>query len=208
MPAPESSQKCAYCAQHFNAPSTFELKADLTGFIWRTPEIEIAQARIEDGIWRLYVNGAQRPAISMLAIRRDGRYSVALLDEALDKIATVVVRLDPTQLPRSKRFIAVVNDDAQTVMVIHGDGPTGYHLVNKLGDVLALASPKEGFALTGLDVLLTGASYGGRPVEFFAILLAVILARLSEPSCSFADIDHLCLDAAAQDLQGSDPNEA
>lgn len=207
MPAPELSETCAYCAQRFDAPSTFELRADLTGFVWRTPKMEIAQARIEDGIWRLYANGSQRPAISMLAIRRDGRYTVALLDEALDKIATVVVRLENTQLARSKRFIAVVNDDHQTVMVIHGDGPTGYHLVNKLGDVLALASPKDGFALSGLDVLLTGARSASKPLEIFAILLAVVLSRVSESSCSFADIDHLCLDAT-EDLQSSDPNDA
>ena len=207
LPAPQLSEKCAYCGQSFDAPSTFELKATPTTFSWQTHGTELAEARIEDGIWRLYRGSQPKPFISMLAIRRDDSFTAALLDQDLIKIATVVVRVEEGVTKNSKRYLGVVNDDTQTMVVIHGDGPTGYHFVNRLGDVLALASPRYGGALAGLDVLVTNAGYPWRPLEFFATLLALVLARVSSGSCDFSDIDHLCLDNT-DDYQGSDPNEA
>ncbi len=183
-----------------------------TSFSWIAGETELAEARIEDGIWRLYSQNSEKPVISLLAIRRENKFTAALLDRDLARVANVVVRVrDPKiELSRAKtesnRFVAVVNDELRTVLVIHGDGPTGFHFVNRLGDVVALASPREGFILSGFDALITGGSYEFRPLELFSILLSLMLAQLSSPEVDFTDIDHLCIDESS-DLEGSGSEE-
>lgn len=206
LPAPNDSTACAYCGQHYNAPCTFELVPGRTSFIWRTAAVDLAEARIEDGIWRLYAPSAQRPQVSMLAIRRESRYTVALLDQDLNKLATVIVRCDDFSSNASKRFLAVVNDDSKTNVVVHGDGPTGYHLVDRFGEILAIASPREGFVLAGFDVLLTASKFVWKPLEIFGILFSIVLANVSDAKCNFADIDHLCLDSS-EDFESSGPTE-
>lgn len=196
LPAPDSSTTCAYCGQIYNKPCNFEMIPGPTSFIWRTPTVDLAEARIEDGIWKLYPYKLDKAQISMLAIRRETKYTVALLDQDLNRIATVVVRCVDQSCDSSKRYLGVVNDDTRTKIAIHGDGPTGYHLVDRTGEVLALASPRNGFALAGIDVLLTNAPYTWRPLELFGTLLALILANLSGPECDFTSIDHLCLDSS------------
>ncbi len=143
----------------------------------------------------------------MLAIRRESKYTVALLDQDLNRLATVVVRCGPSLEDSSKRFLAVVNDDSKTNVVIHGDGPTGYHLINRTGDVLALASPRAGFPISGLDIVLTNSDYRWKPLELFGVLLSLILANVSDAKCNFNDIDHLCLDASEDDLENLGPTE-
>ncbi|MDA8195917.1 MAG: hypothetical protein M0019_01685 [Actinomycetota bacterium] len=200
LPAPDESLACAFCGQLYAQPANFSLLPTATSFTWIAGETELAEARIEDGIWRIYSPNSEKPLISLLAIRRDNKFTAALLDRDLSRVASVVIRVRDPKLEGpgshvvSNRFVAVVNDELRTVLVIHGDGPTGFHFVNRLGDVVALASPREGFVLSGFDAIVTGRSYEFRPLELFSILLSLILAQLSGPDTDFADIDHLCID--------------
>ncbi len=208
LPAPDESLACAFCGQLYAHPTNFSLVPTQTSFSWIAGETELAEARIEDGIWRLYSQNSEKPIISLLAIRRENKFTAALLDRDLARVANVVVRIRDPKLElnndrvAANRFVAVVNDELRTVLVIHGDGPTGFHFVNRLGDVVALASPREGFALSGFDALITGGSYEFRPLELFSILLSIMLAQLSSPDVDFTDIDHLCIDKS-NDLEGS-----
>ncbi len=202
MPAPDGSSSCAYCGQFYDSPSAYELSPSPTTFLWRTATTTLAEARIEDGIWRISAGPGAKPQISMLAIRRDSKYTVALLDKDLQRVSTVIVRIPDPSTGESSRFLAVVNDDVKTCLVIHGDGPTGFHIVNRQGDVVGLASPRPGFPLSGMDALLTGTHYDWKPLEFFAIVFSLMLAKISAKKCDLTDIDHLCLDSD-ENLEGS-----
>ncbi|MDA8386176.1 MAG: hypothetical protein M0Z88_07950 [Actinomycetota bacterium] len=197
LPAAASVTRCAYCGKDMVGTGTYELVPRSTHFALGTPGSALAEARLEGGVWRIYGRGSTDASLSMLPMRRQGRYSVALLDEALSRAATVVVRTR-SEPGGPERLLAAVNDDVRTSLVIYTDGPTGLHMVNRLGDVVALASPKPGGAMAGLDIISMGSDRMAEPVQIFGIFLSLILARLASPACSFADLDHICLDASSE----------
>ena len=61
------------------------------------------------------------------------------------------------------------------VFALRGDGPTGIHVIDPRGDVVALASRASGQA-GGLDVLVTDAGSGAVTTLVLGLLLAVELA--------------------------------
>ncbi|MDA8373912.1 MAG: hypothetical protein M0Z91_06660 [Actinomycetota bacterium] len=197
LPAAVSMTRCAFCGKELQGAGTYELTPHSTHFAFSAPGAALADARLERGVWRIYERGSSEPRLSLLPMLRQGRYSVALLDEGMARAATVVVRTR-VEPGAPERLLAAVNDDVRTSMVIYTDGPTGLHMVNRLGDVVALASPRAGGAMAGLDIASMGSDRLAAPAQLFGIFLSLILARVAHPGCTFTDLDHICLDASSE----------
>jgi hypothetical protein len=184
LPAPGSTTSCAYCASEFplTQTATFSLQASQERYVWMSHSGAIAEAHQEAGLWQVHGANRGERLLTLVAIEVERQIRVALLDSWLRSIATVVV--DPVVLARkssrARREIGYVkNRRDENVLAIFGDGPTGLHLVNRAGEVIALASSFPG-RRKGLDVIVTSPEAAPTPVTLGGLLLSVELARAGQ----------------------------
>ncbi len=182
MPAPPATGISAYCSCEFPLTQTasFSLTATTRGYSWVSHEGVLAEARQEAGLWQVHGSAHGERMLTLVAIRIENEIRVALLDAWLRTIATVIV--DPLALSDSgphRDLGHVRNRRDKSVIAIYGDGPTGLHLVNRDGDVIALASTLPG-KRRGLDVIVTSPEVAPTPVTLGGVLLAVELARAGQ----------------------------
>jgi hypothetical protein len=167
LPAPLSTEKCALCTRPFAGTShSYRLASKGESYRWTEDGEVRATALWRDGTWDI-VNGATgRVDVTLIAVETDGVRRVAIVDHR--------ARTAATYTPADEEDVAglgMVRDSFnEPQMLVRGDGPTGVHVVDTEGRVVALASPIED-SPTGLDVVVTGAGS-----DHSRLLLGVSLA--------------------------------
>lgn len=142
-------------------------------FRWTVGRTEVASAVWRDRCWDLHPAEGGAPLMSLVGGSLDGHTRVALVDHAARRTATFA-----TAEPMSRSQIGVVRDSTGAViMVVRADGPTGLHMINSVGELLALSSRRKGPDGQGCDVLLTPAGAATGRMLIFGVTLALELLR-------------------------------
>lgn len=173
MPAPTSTRCCGYCDRPFGAvgPVTYRLTAAGTGYRWSVDDDEVATATLRDGNWDVYdLRGDPRPALTLVPVDVEGTVRVAIVDHRSRLVATFIP--DPPGSPG----IGVIRDGYDRIlMLVRGDGPTGIHVIDAAGEVLALASRTTGGDRVGLDVLVLSRQADPAPGALLVLGLGLLL---------------------------------
>lgn len=173
MPAPSSTQACGYCARPFDAgPVTYRLAEAASGtYRWTVDGEERATAVWRDGTWDLYDLEGARPAATLVPVDVDGATRVALVDHRARLVAT----FSPPPLDGGSSLGTVRDGYDRVLLLVRGDGPTGIHMIDAGGNVVALAGRVGGEDRVGLDVLVLG-----RAAERATVMLVLGLSLLLE----------------------------
>ena len=153
MPAPTTTQACGFCARPFDVgPVTYRLAATRAdAYRWTVDDDEVVTASWRDGTWDLYDLSGARPAMTLVPVDVDGATRVALVDHRNRVVATF------TPATTEGTGLGVVRDGYDRILLlVRGDGPTGIHVIDADGNVVALAGRVGHDERFGLDVLVLG----------------------------------------------------
>ncbi|MDQ3758129.1 MAG: hypothetical protein M3394_09810 [Actinomycetota bacterium] len=118
---------------------------------WAVDDDEVLTASWRDGTWDLYDLDDERPAVTLVPVDVDGATRVALVDHRSRVVATF------TPASADGATLGVVRDGYERILLlVRGDGPTGIHVIDAEGNVVALAGRVGQEDRVGLDVLVLG----------------------------------------------------
>jgi hypothetical protein len=178
MPAPTTTQACGFCARPFEVgPVTYRLAAmRADAYRWSVDDDEVATASWRDGTWDVYDLTGPRPAMTLVPVDVDGTTRVALVDHRSRVVATFA--------PASSdgASLGVVRDGYDRILLlVRGDGPTGIHVLDADGNVVALAGRAGHGDRVGLDVLVLGRASDRATVNLvLGVSLLLELQRVGE----------------------------
>lgn len=177
MPAPSATDACGYCARPFGptGPVTYRLSEAADGYRWTVDGDEVAYAAWRDGTWDYFDLHGTRPAMTLVPVEVDGTTRVALVDHRSRLVCTY------TPSPEEGPGIGVVRDGYERIVLLaRNDGPTGIHVIDAQGNVVALAG-RTPRGRIGLDILVLGraAEVSGHPLVL-GLTLLLELARVGE----------------------------
>lgn len=173
MPAPSSTQACGFCARPFDAgPVTYRLaEAGSGAFRWTVDGEERATAALRDGTWDLYDLEGARPAATLVPVEVDGVTRVALVDHRARLVAT----FSPPPVEGGPGLGIVRDGYDRVLLLVRADGPTGIHMIDAGGNVVALAGQVGAEGRVGLDLLVLG-----RAAERITLMLVLGVSLLLE----------------------------
>jgi hypothetical protein len=154
LPAPLSTDHCALCTRPFppGTPTAYRLAVSGESYRWTAAGETRATAVWRDGTWDITNTATNRVDSTLIAVETDGIRRVAVVDHR--------ARTAVTYTPAGEEQVAglgIVRDSFnEPLLLVRGDGPTGLHVVDGSGAVLAIASQVDD-SVTGLDLLITGA---------------------------------------------------
>lgn len=170
LPAPLSTERCALCGTPFRrpAPTSYRLTATATrgAYRWTVDGDEVANAVWRDATWDIAEPNTGQVNVTVIPVGSEGddAQRFAIVDHR-GRVATTYSSADN-----------IVRDShGDPLLLVRADGPTGIHIVDRDGVVLALASPVSD-SKGGLDVLVTPAGLGDRRRLLLGVSLAVELA--------------------------------
>jgi hypothetical protein len=177
LPAPSTTLACALCSNPFpnQGPASYRLEPRPGGYRWTLDGEEVVSARLRDGSWDVFDAESGRLAVTLVAVAGD-RTKVAMTDHRHRTVATFV----PTRADGSSGFGLVRDGQDDLLMAVRGDGPTGMHVIDANGEVLALASRHRPASEVGMDLLLTRAGGSRSQTILFGLSLALELLRVGE----------------------------
>lgn len=142
-------------------------------FRWIENRTEVASAVWRDHCWDVRGGPDDRALLSLVGGSVGGSTRVALVDHITRRAATFAAGE-----PMSRSHIGVVRDSSDGVlMVVRADGPTGLHVINPVGELLALSSRRRPPESHGCDILLTPAGGADGGALMFGVTLALELLR-------------------------------
>lgn len=154
-------------------PTAYRLTttADGAGFRWTVDAEETNTGIYRDGTWDILDTATAKADVTLVPVDFDGISRVAIVDHRGRSASTYT----PAEgLVRDSHF--------EPLLLVRDDGPTGIHVVDRDGIVLALASPVEGGAEPGMDILITGAGAGDRRRMVLGLTLALALTDAPSPT--------------------------
>ena len=178
LPAPSSTLACALCSQPFpgQGPVSYRLTAHDDGYRWLLDGEEVAAGLWRDGTWNVVDSHSGKIAVTLIGVATEGRTKVAMVDH----LSRVVATFTPAE-PGVTSASGVVRDSYdQVLMAVRADGPTGVHVIDTSGQVLALASRLPVRTAPGLDLLLTRVGASRRESILFGLSLALELLRVGD----------------------------
>ena len=157
-----------------NAAGTYHLSAAAGRFRWTHDHQVVATAAWREHCWDLYDCSQGSAFLSVVAGSVDGHTRVALVDHPKRSVATY-----SSAEPMTREHIGIVRDnDGALQMLIRADGPTGLHVIDPTGRVLAITSRRRAPEGTGCDLLVTPAGEEAEAVHvLFGLTLALELLR-------------------------------
>ncbi len=173
LPAPSPTLSCALCAHPFpdQGPASYRLEYHDGGYRWCLDGEEVVSAIGHEGRWDVIDSDSGKVAVTLIGTAEEDGGRIAMVDHRHRAVATFVPAADDT------RGVGLVRDTHERVlMAVRADGPTGIHVVDNDGKVLALASrhrPKH----RGLDLLVTRAGASRNETIVFAVSLTLELMR-------------------------------
>lgn len=151
----------------------YRLTASDGRFRWLHNRTEAASAVWRDHCWDIRRHADDAVALSLVGGSLGGHTRVALVDHLQRRAATFA-----TGEPMSRAHIGTVRDSWNDVlMAVRADGPTGLHVINPTGDLLALSSRRRPPNGHGCDVLITPAGLAAGEALMFGVTLALELLR-------------------------------
>lgn len=153
-------------------PVRYLLAAANGRFRWTLDGSEVASAAWREHCWDLREQGNGNVVLSLVGGSYLGRTRVALVDHPARRTYTFA----PGE-PVSRAHIGTVSDaSGAPVMLVRADGPTGLHVIDREGGLLALTSRRRTPA-AGCDVLLLPAGGAIGTAVVFGLTLALELLR-------------------------------
>jgi hypothetical protein len=149
-------------------PGSCRMERGPDGYRWTDGGEVMAAAALRDGRWEVRDPETGRVVVTIVPAGAD-RPKLAVVDHKSRLIATF------TPASPAGRAVGVLEDGhGRLLMAVRGDGPTGVHVIDASGDVLALASPATDG--DGFDLLLTEAGSFRATTLLFGVALAVDVA--------------------------------
>ncbi|HYE80072.1 MAG TPA: hypothetical protein VEI97_19000 [bacterium] len=179
LPAPSSTLACALCSEPFpnQGPITYRLSTHEGRYRWYLEGEEVATAAWRDGTWDVRDTNSDRVAVTLIGVSNEARTRVAMVDHLSRVVATFI----PGEAGADG--VGLVRDSYdKVVMAVRDDGPTGTHIIDTDGRVLAMASRLGGARQQGLDLLLTRAGVRRTETIVFGVTLATELLRQGQLS--------------------------
>jgi hypothetical protein len=166
-PASASRETCAFCGAQLLRPEpvSFSLERHADGFDWMANGALVASATESGGAWHL--SDARGVHVAVLVPGGDDDDYLALLGPKARFLGTIRRREDDG--------CVAADTEGRAVLVLRRDGTQGAHLVDRRGDVVAMASWDDVDAATDLLVTPLGTKHSLAMV--FGLLLSLELSR-------------------------------
>ena len=177
LPAPTTTLACALCSHPFpdQGPASYRLESHDGGYRWMLDGEEMVTATWRKGFWDVIDTASGKVAVTLIAVSQEDRIRVAMVDHRHRAVATFV----PSERQGSGAFGLVRDSYEQVLMGVRADGPTGIHVVDDSGRVLALASRhRPDDEEVGLDLLVTRDGASRNQTIVFGVSLALELLRV------------------------------
>ena len=178
-PAHDARSTCGWCdaALAGDAPVSFVLHRSPQKFSWYNDGTFVAEAVLVHGVWKIQ-DSRGRQLVTLMPVAAsadaddDGRAELALVGPT----ARVIGTIDRGDDERGRSDATARDESGRGVLVMRGDGPNGGHMVDRSGEIVAIASWDDASA-GDTDLLVTG--HGTRqPLSFvFGLLLVIELDR-------------------------------
>jgi len=175
LPAPSTTATCAFCEASYPhpAPLSFRLEEHDGAYRWTGEDAVVAVASWAAGMCHVRQPGRDAVSLTLVPMAGDGAVRVAMVDAGARLVSTLQPSAGPATLS------TVCDRYEHPRLVVKGDGPTGIHIVDMSGDVVALASRDRGAPGLALDVLVLRPRGDGETV-LFGVVLATELLRTGE----------------------------
>ena len=163
---------CAFCGSEFGGqePVAFSLTPVGDGFEWRTEGALVASAVVVNGLWQLYdAQGGHVVTLVPISGGIGGAPSTALVGPRARLIGSIRGEAE------GGASTVAADADGQTALVLRTDGGQAAHLVDRRGDVVAVASWEAPEAST--DVLVTALGTRHSLALVFGLLLSFEVSR-------------------------------
>lgn len=155
-----------------NRSAQYRLSAVGGRFRWVQGRSEVVSAVWRDHCWDIHRSEDDAVLLSLVGGSLGGRTRIALVDHENRRASTFA-----TGEPMSRSHIGVVRNSWDAlVMVVRADGPTGLHIIDPSGELLALSSRRRPPESPGCDVLFTPTGAGCGTL-LFGVTLALELLR-------------------------------
>jgi hypothetical protein len=148
----------------------FALERTATGFGWFTGDTLVASATMVDGAWQLS-DARNQVVVTLVALA--GGEGHALVGPDVSLVGAIRPHGDPDDGPMAASIAA--DPDGNTILMLRTDGTNAAHVVDRHGDVVALASWENEESTTDLLVTALGAHHSLAMV--FGLLLCLELDR-------------------------------
>ena len=172
-PAHASRSTCGWCGTGFAAadPVNFVVQRSTNRFCWTNQGTVVAEAFMVHGVWQIQdARGRHVVTLMPLAPTAD-RAELALVGPTARLIGTV----DRGDDDRGRADATARDGSGRGVLVMRSDGPTGGHIVDRTGEIVAITSWDDETASTDLLVTALGAR---QPLSMvFGLVLAIELER-------------------------------
>ncbi len=173
LPAPSSTLACALCAHPFpdQGPASYRLEGHSGGYRWVLDGEEVVSAVDSGGRWDVVDSDSGKIAVTLIGTTEENGNRIAMVDHRHRAVATFFPG------GHDASTIGLVRDTRdRVIMAVRADGPTGTHLVDNGGKVLALAS-RHRPSRRSLDLLVTRAGASRNETIVFAVSLTLELMR-------------------------------
>ena len=173
LPAPLTTERCALCDKPFRAasPTSYQLVAAGRRYRWLVNGEESAAATFRDETWDIADAATGKVEVTIIPVIVDDVHRVAVVDHKSRTACTYT----PVGAEESAAVGIVRDSHNEPMLVVRGDGPTGLHVTDVNGAVIAMAGTPED-AEVGLDILVTRTGAGHRRL-LLGLTLAIELLR-------------------------------
>jgi hypothetical protein len=175
-PAPATRERCAFCGTAIGTqgPVSFCLERVGNGYEWHTEGALVASASTINGLWQLHdARGAHVVTLVPMPDMPDGAPGLALVGPKARLLGSIRAEADG----HGSSTIAA-DPDGRAVLVLRTDGGHAAHLVDRRGDVIAVASWDTPEAAT--DVLVTALGTRHSLAMVFGLLLSFEVGRRAD----------------------------
>lgn len=173
LPAPLTTERCALCDKPFRSasPTSYQLLSVGRRYRWLVNGEETATAVFRDETWDIADAATGKVDVTIIPVVIDGVHRVAVVDHRSRTACTYT----PAGAEESAALGIVRDSHNEPMLLVRGDGPTGVHVTDVNGNVIAMAGTPEDCEV-GLDILVTRTGAGHRRL-LLGLTLAIELLR-------------------------------
>jgi hypothetical protein len=175
-PAPATRDVCAFCGAAIGStgPVSFCLERVADGYQWHTDGALVASASAVNGLWQLHdARGGHVVTLVPVPDATGAAPGVALVGPRARLLGSLRAETE------GHGCSTVATDpDGQAILVLRSDGGHAAHLVDRRGDVVALASWEAPDAAT--DLLITALGTRHSLAMVFGLLLSFEVTRRAD----------------------------
>lgn len=172
MPTEPAPAAASSCDERAERATSYRVTTRAGRYRWNVDGSEVASAGWRDHCWDLR-DGNGEVVMCLTGGFDGGRSAVAMVDHVTGTTGTFA----PAQPISRSQLGALVDGSGRVRVLARGDGPTGVHLIDSDGYVLALVSRRRRGDGHGADVLVTPAGSAHSSRQLLGVTLALELLR-------------------------------